>query len=159
MARPMTPAERMAKWRKANPARYLDITRRHRARNREKLNEDSRRWRQENPERVKERSRAYREANRTTFILRNHVGAITDEVRKFAALRELGCTYCNSKERTEVDHKIPLSRGGERELSNLQWLCRKCNHAKFDMTEEEFFSHIRKVLDSLRHRHIQSKIA
>lgn len=37
-----------------------------------------------------------------------------------------------------VDHKIPLSRGGENRPPNLQLLCPACNDAKGTMTHEEF---------------------
>jgi 5-methylcytosine-specific restriction endonuclease McrA len=30
----------------------------------------------------------------------------------------------------EADHTIPLSRGGETEMSNLQTLCKECNRKK-----------------------------
>lgn len=39
----------------------------------------------------------------------------------------------------EVDHILPLSKGGEHELSNLQIVTRRVNRAKGDMTPAEFF--------------------
>jgi 5-methylcytosine-specific restriction endonuclease McrA len=40
------------------------------------------------------------------------------------------CNYCGSKHKLELDHIIPLSRGGSHRLSNLQILCRSCNAKK-----------------------------
>ena len=40
------------------------------------------------------------------------------------------CQKCGTKEDLTVDHIVPLSRGGENELSNLQLLCRHHNQAK-----------------------------
>lgn len=37
-----------------------------------------------------------------------------------------------------VDHRQPVSRGGVHALENLQWVSRKVNIMKSDMTHEEF---------------------
>ena len=37
----------------------------------------------------------------------------------------------------EIDHVMPLSRGGKTVLDNLQLLCHVCNHAAGDNTEAE----------------------
>ena len=56
------------------------------------------------------------------------------------ANRHLACPYCSDPVK-EIDHKIPLSRGGEHSLENLQMLCLDCNRSKHDMTDEEFRAH------------------
>lgn len=40
------------------------------------------------------------------------------------------CAYCGSCEQIQKDHIIPLSRGGEHAISNIQPLCRTCNLRK-----------------------------
>ncbi len=44
------------------------------------------------------------------------------------------CVACRAKgritEATEVDHTVPLSKGGTDELGNLQSLCGPCHEAK-----------------------------
>ncbi len=40
------------------------------------------------------------------------------------------CAICSSKERLEVDHITPVSRGGGNERGNLQPLCFICNRRK-----------------------------
>ena len=37
-----------------------------------------------------------------------------------------------------VDHKVPMSRGGENLPRNLQLLCPECNQAKGTLTDEEY---------------------
>jgi hypothetical protein len=40
------------------------------------------------------------------------------------------CAFCHSTTRLEVDHIIPLSRGGTDDPSNLQVLCQRCHRVK-----------------------------
>jgi hypothetical protein len=40
------------------------------------------------------------------------------------------CVYCNSAEKLQVDHKIPLIKGGNDDLDNMQYLCTSCNLGK-----------------------------
>jgi 5-methylcytosine-specific restriction endonuclease McrA len=44
------------------------------------------------------------------------------------------CKKCNSIEDLQVDHIIPLAKGGSNDLDNLQILCRKCNREKWVYT-------------------------
>jgi 5-methylcytosine-specific restriction endonuclease McrA len=53
--------------------------------------------------------------------------------------RMLACPYCSDPVK-EIDHKHPLSKGGEHSFENLQMLCLDCNRSKHDMTDEEFKS-------------------
>ena len=45
----------------------------------------------------------------------------------------------------ELDHKIPLSRGGTNDLGNLQWLSREVNRAKGAMDNDEFIAMCKRV--------------
>lgn len=47
------------------------------------------------------------------------------------------CRECNSTKNLEIDHIIPVSRGGTGEVENLQALCRSCNRAKRNRTSAE----------------------
>lgn len=44
-----------------------------------------------------------------------------------------------------VDHKVPLSKGGTNEPSNLQLSCLECNRMKADFLTEEFMERIAKI--------------
>lgn len=51
------------------------------------------------------------------------------------------CYYCNTtdlKENMQVEHKVPVSRGGKTNNENMVISCRKCNLIKSDMDEYEF---------------------
>ena len=59
---------------------------------------------------------------------RNHLSA---SKRKRILLRGKGrCVKCGSRENLEIDHVVPLARGGSNRLENLQLLCRDCNRRK-----------------------------
>jgi 5-methylcytosine-specific restriction endonuclease McrA len=48
------------------------------------------------------------------------------------------CAYCGSKVLIEIDHRIPLARGGSNLIDNILPACRSCNRRKRTKTEEEF---------------------
>ena len=62
-------------------------------------------------------------------IARTHV---PDSVRIAVFVRDGGrCRRCRSATNLELDHLVPVSKGGSSEESNLQTLCRKCNRRKW----------------------------
>ena len=51
------------------------------------------------------------------------------------------CTYCGHPRRAtsmDIDHIIPVVRGGSNDKSNLQVICRPCNQRKGPQTDKEF---------------------
>lgn len=46
------------------------------------------------------------------------------------------CINCDSKDNIQLDHVVPISRGGKNTLCNLQPLCKKCNTSKGAKTED-----------------------
>ncbi len=51
------------------------------------------------------------------------------------------CPYCKRRlpsDLLDVDHKMPLARGGTNELRNFHLVCRTCNVRKGAMTDKEF---------------------
>lgn len=56
---------------------------------------------------------------------------ISDATKRAVWERDGGkCCRCGSVENVEYDHKVPVSKGGNSEDSNIQLLCRPCNRAK-----------------------------
>lgn len=45
------------------------------------------------------------------------------------------CVKCGSRSNLEIDHIIPISKGGKTEFSNLQTLCKNCNQKKSNVIE------------------------
>jgi FKBP-type peptidyl-prolyl cis-trans isomerase (trigger factor) len=58
------------------------------------------------------------------------------------------CCYCGKRGgKLEVDHKIPVSKGGSDEIDNLATSCRLCNRQKKDKSIDEFKTSVRKTLE------------
>lgn len=57
------------------------------------------------------------------------------------------CFYCGTviPEMWEIEHKIPLSRGGSDDIDNLVPACVECNRRKGDRTSVEFM--LGRILD------------
>jgi hypothetical protein len=57
---------------------------------------------------------------------------IPDPLRAEVLLRDgARCRRCHTTINLEVDHIVPLSKGGRTEEANLQTLCRRCNRRKW----------------------------
>jgi 5-methylcytosine-specific restriction endonuclease McrA len=50
--------------------------------------------------------------------------------RKVFELHGENCLCCNSSENISLDHVIPVSKGGENSIDNMQPLCKSCNSTK-----------------------------
>lgn len=50
------------------------------------------------------------------------------------------CFNCGSKNRLEIDHHYPLSKGYGLTLENAVLLCKSCNASKHDKMPEEFYT-------------------
>jgi hypothetical protein len=48
------------------------------------------------------------------------------------------CVYCGDEAQLQVDHVIPLSRGGTDDRDNLAPACKRCNMEKLDFKPEEW---------------------
>lgn len=57
---------------------------------------------------------------------------VPDSVRAAVLMRDgARCRNCHRAIDLEIDHIVPVSRGGRTEESNLQTLCRRCNRRKW----------------------------
>jgi 5-methylcytosine-specific restriction enzyme A len=55
------------------------------------------------------------------------------KIRLFILNRDKNkCLKCGSEHRLQLDHIVPISKGGENKISNLQTLCGSCNSKKRD---------------------------
>lgn len=52
----------------------------------------------------------------------------------------------------QLDHVIPLSKGGDSSLDNMELTCRDANMSKFDLTLDEYISLCKEVLENFGYK-------
>jgi 5-methylcytosine-specific restriction endonuclease McrA len=92
-------------------------------------------WRQKNPD----KTHAY---VRTSHSKRHDASKSEGftSAEWLALLKHHGgrCAYSGSDDKIEIDHRIPLIRGGSNPIDNILPARRRCNRRKHHRTEEEF---------------------
>lgn len=117
----------LARSRAANAARYAANPTRQRMWN------DA--WRRAHPEQVQ----AGREARRSRQL--GAFGLFTaQEWREKCELFANLCAYCGEARPLTVDHKMPLSRGGSNDITNIVPSCKRCNSKKGTRTATEYLA-------------------
>lgn len=132
-----------------NKDHYNQICKNYYAKNRKARLERSSKWHAENKQKANAASKAWRSKNPDSVNLYNHrrKARIRGQGGRFTAadianLKKLQNGKCalfahcgqplmvGKKRNYQVDHIMPLARGGTHDRTNLQLLCRKCNLAK-----------------------------
>lgn len=87
--------------------------------------EAHRRWKKKNPERMAHlRARRYAQE-------RGAKGSHTlEEWERVKRKYDHKCAYCGKRAKLTKDHIVPLSKGGDDYIANIQPLCRSCNSKK-----------------------------
>lgn len=132
--------ETMRKFRTANPEKHREINKKSRAsnpakirkqrrerylRNKESENLQARLYYANNPSRIKEAA-----SLRKRRLLANGIYTIlTKELNK---VYSSNCFLCQSNKQIELDHIVPISKGGSHSIGNVMPLCRACNRSKSD---------------------------
>ena len=76
---------------------------------------------------------------RPSYEDRRASNRIPDNVKAAVIVRDGGrCRGCYSAINLQIDHIVPLSKGGTSEESNLQTLCRRCNRRKWKKLTPRF---------------------
>jgi 5-methylcytosine-specific restriction endonuclease McrA len=120
----LTEAERAR--RAANPVASRDAARRWRAAHPEGFREATRRWREKHPE-----AKVLHNAIRRARKLSNECTLTRDEWLMILAQYEGRCAYCEAaSEMLEMEHVIPLSKGGGTTAENIVPACSSCNVRK-----------------------------
>lgn len=121
-----------SEWRANNVTRRLEREKEYRARNRAAINKANREWARRNPEKVKALAVVRRAAARDAH-------GLPEAIARMMADANGHCFYCGQKsDRLEVDHVMPVSRGGTSAADNLVASCRACNASKGAKTLDEW---------------------
>ena len=152
------------KWCEDNKEKVKEHKKKWREENKEKLKEGKKKWYEENKEKIIEQSKRYREENKETirewkkkYFLTNPYAKKTQKHRRRARQKNASgystkeqiqarfdyhgnkCYYCgDSSSRLEIEHRIPLARGGSNWPANIVPACNHCNNKKHTKTEREF---------------------
>jgi 5-methylcytosine-specific restriction endonuclease McrA len=124
-------AEYKKAWTKANDVRTVSYKRAYYEQNREEVIARSKEWAENNLEKVKQckannnrKRRAAKHASRGNFTAK--------EFEELCERYGNRCLSCGSTGVVlEVDHIVPLTRGGPDDIDNIQPLCGTCNRSKF----------------------------
>lgn len=138
-------ADAVRKWNESNPRFHYEYNKRWRSENLEYYRayrlDYGRRYRKENLERVRLHTRIASTKRRS--LIRSSEGSHTvAEVQQMYEDQGGLCAYCETVllGNYEVDHMIPLSKGGRNDWTNLAIVCRRCNRTKHNKTVVEFFN-------------------
>lgn len=118
--------EKSANWAKNNRSKKREIQRRYYQKVKDsvkqKHSESFKKWRLANPDKDRQRTIKRRSVrkNAKTYL-------VTHQELKKMLLKP--CFYCGEKSE-QIDHIVPLSRGGSHSIGNLIGACAHCNHSK-----------------------------
>lgn len=121
---------------KANYSRIVERNLRWRQRNHEAVLAKAVAWTKKNPERRRAISKAYKSRRRA----KEREGSSTPELLAWERAARKVCHWCGvvCAKKYEVDHYVPLSKGGRHEVSNLVIACPPCNRRKSAKDPYEF---------------------
>ena len=134
--------ERARKWREANRSRFNEQNRAYYERNRTKILKAKKAAYDAGSKR-KTKGGIY-SANRRANQAANGGKLTEEDLKAQFELQDGKCFYCgvllfaSFETSYEIEHKVPISKGGSSDISNVVLSCRKCNRRKHAKTDAEF---------------------
>ena len=131
-----------SKWRKQNADRIKKSWQEWSKKNADRLKEKRRKYEEKFPERV----RAGKHTRRMKILgLDSKIDA--EYVKFLKIIQGMKCNYCDQvMDKYQIDHIVPIARGGDNKNENLQLLCAPCNRQKGAKTDNEY----REYLNAIR---------
>ena len=116
-------------YRTENPEKIIEGNLRYRTNNKEKASADAKAWRAANPEKLAN----YANERRATLEANGVFAISKKELKKLYSATI--CFYCKeATDEIQMDHVIPIKKGGRHSIGNLVSACRSCNQSKRDKT-------------------------
>jgi 5-methylcytosine-specific restriction endonuclease McrA len=114
---------------------------------RERKKQSSMRWFYAHYERMRATQKTYYQTHYTDFAERNFArrdrSLPANLVSQILEEENYTCQYCGQYGgKLTIDHKLPVSRNGSDERSNLCVACHRCNCRKGKKTSEEFVEYL-----------------
>jgi hypothetical protein len=64
--------------------------------------------------------------------------SFTITAKDWARIRRSACLACGGRDRLQIEHLVPIDRGGSHGVGNLATLCHPCNSSKRNQTWMEW---------------------
>jgi len=97
-------------------------------------------WEEQRGEIIKKRNKYYttpegkavqqRYVHKRLTLMRGGENTLTNSELLFIKKRDKECVYCSGKKPLEIDHIVPLSKGGSTSKNNIVMACQRCNRTK-----------------------------
>jgi len=123
------------KWYKENREQQIEYKKKYYQENREHLRECHQRWKEANRELLRAIDSNKRDRRRAK-IKSNGTFKVTS--KDLAKMYGKPCVYCGERDNIQIDHVIPIAKGGVHGIGNLQPLCKVCNSKKSDKYMMQF---------------------
>lgn len=137
--------QRAASYNKAHPEVPRAAMRRSRERRPEHFREYLQNYRKNNRDRVSVWDRNKTAKRRTAIV--SSAGVKLADWRRIKANYRNCCAYCRKpSKRLQMDHIVPLSKGGKHEPDNIAPACPHCNNSKSARDELDFRQRIGQLL-------------
>jgi 5-methylcytosine-specific restriction endonuclease McrA len=117
--------ERKYRYQKENAELYSIKRKLYRQKNKEAITAYHRLWTQKNL--LKKNLYSHKRRN----LLKEN-GSFEIIAKDIKRLKASDCFYCGSKDNLQIDHIIPIAKGGRHSIGNLVMACQPCNGSKND---------------------------
>jgi 5-methylcytosine-specific restriction endonuclease McrA len=122
----------------ANKYSINEYQRTYYVKNKAKINAKNRSYYARNIDKEIERREKYYQTHKEQSKNKYHVrrarllnnGIYLVKEKEIKRLTESNCFYCGAKDSIQIDHIVPISRGGSHSIGNLIPACAKCNLSK-----------------------------
>lgn len=108
---------------RADKPKYLEKSRQYRKSNPDKVKASMATWINNNPDAIKRNNKKRKAVTRGA-------SAKYISVKEIQKLSTAPCFYCGSTEDIQIDHVVPIARGGTHSIGNLISACKNCNSSK-----------------------------